>query len=96
MNNLLQKPDEQSITLLRNARLIETSPDILEKIDLALMIATLDSSDHIEQLAAIESLQDSLEPVVRNRLQLLVEIDDKGNYLETNTSVIGAATSALK
>ncbi|MBT5701595.1 MAG: urea ABC transporter permease subunit UrtB, partial [Gammaproteobacteria bacterium] len=33
---------------------------------------------------------------VRNRLQLLVEIDDKGNYLETNTSVIDAATSALK
>jgi urea transport system permease protein len=96
VNNLLQKPDEQSITLLRNARLIETSPDILEKIDLALMIATLDSSDHIKQLAAIESLQDSLEPVVRNRLQLLVEIDDKGNYLETNTSVIDAATSALK
>ena len=96
VNNMLQKPDEESITLLRNARQFETSPDILEKIDLALMIASLDSSNDVERLAAIESLQDSLEPVVRNRLQLLVEIDDKGNFLETNTSIIAAATSALK
>lgn len=96
VHNMLQNPDEENVELLRNARLTETSVDILEKIDLALNIAMLDSKFEEDKLVAIELLQNSLEPIVRNRLQLFVETDDQGNFQEESKSVVAAAQAALE
>jgi urea transport system permease protein len=94
--NMLQNPDAENLELLRNARLTETSSDILEKIDMALSIAMLDSNNDEEKLSAIESLQGSVEPTVRNRLQLFVETDEQGNFLEENIAIVAAAQAALQ
>lgn len=96
VQNMLQNPDEENIELLRNARSTETSADIIEKIDLALNIAMLDSNLEADKLVAIELLQDSLEPIVRNRLQLFVETDAEGNFREENKTVVLAAQAALQ
>jgi len=96
VKNMLQNPDEENIELLRNARSTETSADIIEKIDLALNIAMLDSNLEADKLVAIELLQNSLEPIVRNRLQLFVETDAEGIFREENKSVVLAAQAALQ
>ena len=72
---------------------METSPAILEKIDLALSIGLLDSTDDEQRLVAIDSLRGFVEPVVRNRLQSLIEKDSQGKYLEQNKSIVYASQS---
>jgi urea transport system permease protein len=96
VQNMLQNLDEETIGLLTRARLVETSPAILEKIDLALSLGLLGSSDDEQRLVAIDSLRGVVEPVVRNRLQSLIEKDSQGNYLEQNKSIVYASQSALQ
>lgn len=96
VQNMLQNLDEENIQLLTSARLVETSPAILKKMDLALAIGLLDSTDDEQRLIAIHSLRGVVEPVVRNRLQSLVEKDGQGKYVEQNKSVVYASQSALQ
>ena len=96
VQNMLQNLGEESIGLLSRARLVETSPAIIEKIDLALSISLLDSTDDEQRLVAIDSLRGVVEPVVRNRLQSLIEKDSQGEYLEQNKSIVYASQSALQ
>ena len=93
---MLQNLDEETIGLLTRARLVETSPAILEKIDLALSLGLLGSIDDEQRLVAIDSLRGVVEPVVRNRLQSLIEKDSRGKYLEQNKSIVYASISALQ
>ncbi len=96
VNNMLQNLDDENIQLLTSAKLTETSTAIIEKIDLALTIALLDSADDEERLVAIDLLRGVVEPVVRNKLQSLVEKDSQGKYLEENRSIVYASQSALQ
>lgn len=96
VTNMLANLDEDNIELLRNAKPMETSAAIIKKIDLALAIGVLDSGDDTQRLAAIAALSGSVESVVRNRLQRLIEKDDEGSYLESNEAIIRAAEAALE
>ena len=96
VQNMLRNLDDENIELLTRARLVETSSAIIEKIDLALAIGMLNSTDDDQRLVAINSLRGVVEPVVRNRLLSLIEKDSQGNYLEQNKSIVYASQSALQ
>ncbi len=94
--NLLDKPDPDSLPLLVQAREKETDDKVLELLDTALALSTLQTStDNAERLAAIETVAGSLQPTVRNQLQRMVGTDDAGEFLESDPQVREAARKAL-
>ena len=75
VNEILSSPDAAMIKQME-ARL-ETEPDqeVRQLINLALAITNLDSSDKEKRLSAITIVSGSLEPVVRNKLELIISDD---------------------
>ncbi|TQV70123.1 urea ABC transporter permease subunit UrtB [Exilibacterium tricleocarpae] len=72
--NLFNRLDDDSVALLQSAAARETDTDILATIERALALHTLLVSPDIPaQLQALDKLDGSLEPVVRNRLAALLE-----------------------
>jgi urea transport system permease protein len=59
-------------------------------------LADLASSDKPRRLAAVRSLEGTLDQEARNRLTALTEKDDEGNYLEPDEEVRGAAAAVIK
>ena len=92
---LMRNLNADNVELLQQAAVSEQDADILQKIDLALAVAGLESADDGERLAAIARLRGNLEPVVRNRLQALVAVDDDGIAVEGNAEIVAAALQSL-
>lgn len=65
--------DAAGIALLESARAKEQDDDVAEAMDTALALARLKSADAAAQRQAVENLQDSLLPSVRNELTALTE-----------------------
>jgi len=94
--NLLNKPDPDSIALLREVRAKEADPDVRELLDTALALDVLaTSSDSDERLAAVVTVAGSLQPAVRNRLLAMTEADSAGNYGEPDPAVRAEAQREL-
>lgn len=81
--------DADNIALLKKAKLTEKNGAVLSAINSALMIADLKSDDSAVKLAAISSLENSLEPIVRNRLETILQ-------QESDPIVKNAAAKALR
>ncbi|MAT93547.1 MAG: urea ABC transporter permease subunit UrtB [Halioglobus sp.] len=94
--NLLERPDEDNLPLLRAAIETETDPDVVELLQTALALNLLQTSGDSEaRLGAVETVAGSLQPAVRNQLQSMVQRDDDGNYGEEDAAVREAAQRAL-
>lgn len=65
--------DEAGVALLESARANEADKDVVAAMDTALALPKLNAGDSAVQLQAIEDLQGSLLPVVRNQLAALAE-----------------------
>ena len=68
--------DAPGIALLEAARAQETQPDVAEAMDVALALAHLQTSDAAVRLQAIDDLQGSLLPSVRNELTAITSAAD--------------------
>ena len=94
--NMLNKPSKDGIALLQQARETETDEAVLELLDVALALNTLQTSDDsAARMQAVKVLSGSLEPTVRNQLQLMVAADDEGVYGEPDPLVREAASKEL-
>ncbi|MBV1877619.1 MAG: urea ABC transporter permease subunit UrtB [Pseudomonadales bacterium] len=97
VKNMLASIDEKTIDLLLKARLQEQDDDILELMDVAIALHTLRTSEDAGQrLAALEPLEQSLLPVVRNSLNQLVAVDAAGKYIEADDTLRVRASEMLK
>ena len=95
VRQLLRALDDTVIDLLRQRANQETDPRVLFEIETALALSDLDSNNRQTRISAINLLTDRLNPEVHNRLSVILERDENGNYLETDESVLLAATEAL-
>jgi urea transport system permease protein len=92
VRNMLNNMGESNVLLLTQAKEKETNSELLELIELALAINTLQHSDEqAVRLAALELMDGSLEPVVINALQGLLKEDDNGATVETDIVVFTKA-----
>lgn len=88
VKNMLNKMSDRNIAMLAQAKEVETNLKIMALIELALAINTLKTADiQADRLAALETMDGSLEPVVFNTLSDLLAQDDAGNNLELDVVV---------
>ena len=96
VKNMLNKMSDRNIAMLTKAKEVETDSKIMALIELALAINTLKAADvQADRLAALETMDGSLEPVVLNTLSDLLAQDDAGNNLESDV-VVHAKASKIK
>lgn len=95
--NILNSLNVNNVVLLERAREQERDADILANIEMALAVNTLkNSSDADARLAALDTVDNSLQPIVRAQLQEVISKDDEGNYREVDAVVLNKAQSVLK
>ena len=96
VKNMLNKMSDRNIAMLTKAKEVETDSKIMALIELALAINTLKAADvQADRLAALETMDGSLEPVVLNTLSNLLAQDNAGNNLESDV-VVHAKASKIK
>jgi urea transport system permease protein len=87
--------DEATVAILRERAGQEPAPAVRRAIETALALATLDTGDRGQRLAAIATLRDRLGSEVRNRLAALVEPSPDGTPAEPDPEVRRAASEAV-
>lgn len=85
----------ESVTLLRKALTTESDDDVLDVINTGIALSDLNSADKSARLKAIETLSDNLHPATQQKLNALVEKNDQGQYIETDSDIRKAARAAL-
>lgn len=72
ITNLMSNLDETALTILKSARLQEKNVNVKKKLDKAIAIGNLSSSDELIVTQALTQLDGSLEPQVRNAVSKLI------------------------
>ncbi|KZZ10884.1 urea ABC transporter permease subunit UrtB [Oleiphilus sp. HI0130] len=73
VESLLSGADETALEIVHEQRQVEKNADILFLLDSVIALDSLESENTSIKLKAIETLSESLQPQVRNRLQKVVE-----------------------
>ena len=87
--------DEEGLGLLRDRLAIEPDSSVQDEIKLILGLEDLNSTDKAARLSAIVLFKNHATQDAVNRLNILVEKDAGGNYLEADTDVRNQAKAAL-
>ncbi len=88
IRSMLDKVDEDTIDLLNQLKEQETSESVLSLVDLAFAIYHFSDSDEQSiRLAALNTMDGSLEPAVRNLINRATERYEDGTYAEVDTRV---------
>ncbi len=87
--------DESALNLLKSRLDLEEDPKVKQAIQVVFLLKDMNSSDKALRMKAIEALkaQNSLDVV--NRLNVMVEKDEAGNFTEADADVRNAAKAAL-
>jgi len=95
VNAIGEALDEEGLALLKIHLATEKDDSVKQAINLVLGLTQLDSNDKATRLAAIELLKNHASQAVVNRLNELVEKDDNGQYVESDSDVRNKAQVAL-
>lgn len=95
VNAISEALDDDGLVLLKTHLATEQDDSVQQAINLVLGLTQLDSTDKATRLAAIELLKHHASQAVVNRLNELVEKDDNGRYVETDSDVRNKAQVAL-
>ncbi len=88
--------DDDAVLALLQARAgIEKEATVLKAINVVFLLKEMNSSDKAVRIKAIEALKEQNNLDVVNRLNVMVEKDEGGNYLETDVEVRNIAKAAL-
>ncbi len=96
VEDMLRSLDDATVELLRERGNVETAPDVKEKIATGLALASLDSSEKVERLAAINTLRNNVSQDVRNKLAGLLEQSEDGAFIERDEDIREAASAAVR
>jgi urea transport system permease protein len=91
VQGVLKTPDDSIIEALRQRSAVETDAEVKQAISLGLALADLNSESADTRLAAIDTLSDSVNPDVYNRLHTMLEKSESGEYAEKDERVRNAA-----
>lgn len=95
VQDVLKTPDESVIEMLRQRATVEKDGDVKEAIELGLALADLSSESADTRLAAMDTLSESVNPDVYNRLQQMLEQSTNGEFAESDPRVRQAARAAV-
>jgi urea transport system permease protein len=95
VKEMVKSLDDTATDLLRQRLGIEPDAAVKREIETGLALVALDGTDQVARLAAVRTLSSRLGSDVRNRLALLLDKNEQGQFTETDEAVRAAATSAL-
>lgn len=95
VNAMAKAVDEESLALLQTQLNTENDERVQKAIKIILGLEQLNSPDKAKRLEAIGLLKEHANQNVVNRLNGLLEKDDQGQYLETDSDVRNNAKTAL-
>ncbi|NOS87922.1 MAG: urea ABC transporter permease subunit UrtB [Methylococcaceae bacterium] len=95
VNAMAKAVDEESLALLQTQLNTENDERVQKAIKIILGLEQLNSPDKAKRLEAIGLLKEHANQNVVNRLNGLLEKDDQGQYLETDSDVRNTAKTAL-
>ncbi len=95
VSEMLRSLDDESVAVLRARLEQEPSAKVQEAMRIGLALVDLDNSEASVRLAAIDTLQGSLNSDVHNRLTQLVTANEDGSYPEPEAEVRTAARELL-
>ncbi|AWB68671.1 urea ABC transporter permease subunit UrtB [Saccharobesus litoralis] len=99
VKRILNKPDNETIELLKDLVEKEQSTEVIELMTTAIALKQLSSDEISEKLQAIDILKSSLEPAVKNALQrqLTAVTEDEAQSTEQgDIALIKSLTSAIE
>ncbi len=96
VQQIISDLDAEKAQLLREQMPNESDAAVKTAMRTGLALANLDSEDRILRLAALEALQGSTYPEVRNRLTRMTELDEQGKAKEPDAEVYAEARAVLK
>ena len=85
---MLSEIDGSALPLLQQRRKLETDTEVNKLLSVAIALAQLDSNDKGVRLSALNQLDDSLYPPVRNRINLLTSTDSDKTVRNRATAVL--------
>tara|TARA_R110002094_G_scaffold212013_2_gene182510 strand:+ start:2256 stop:3872 length:1617 start_codon:yes stop_codon:yes gene_type:complete len=85
---MLSEIDGSALPLLQQRRKLETDTEVNKLLSVAIALAQLDSNDKDVRLSALNQLDDSLYPPVRNRINLLTSADSDKTVRNRATAVL--------
>ncbi|MEH6650550.1 MAG: urea ABC transporter permease subunit UrtB [Motiliproteus sp.] len=88
LESMLPNVNAASLSLLQQRADLETDSDVNAVLSIAIAIAQLDSGDEVIRLQALEQLDGSLYPSVRNRIQTLVNDDPSKKVKRSATAIL--------
>lgn len=89
--NMMSNLDLANIELLKKAQLSEKNGEVSHIIKQALALSNLSSDDANSRLSALDDLQGSLQPAVKNKLQQMLTETSPGVFAEPDAAVLAAA-----
>jgi urea transport system permease protein len=96
VKELLRTVDDDTIALLREQIKKEKDPRVRSDIEAGLALSDLMSSDKATRLAAVATLQNSLNPDAYNALASITITAADGSYAEPDLDVRNAAGAAMR
>lgn len=87
--------DEDTLALLRARVVVEKDEAVQQAINVVLQLQNINHIDKTIRIKAIDSLKEQNSHHVVNRLNKIIEKDEAGNHLETDTDITNAAKAAL-
>lgn len=87
--------DEKTLALLQAHRETEKDAAVQQAINLVFLLQDMNSSDKAVRIKAIEALKDHNSQEVVNRLNVMVEKDENGQFLEADSDIRNLAKLAL-
>lgn len=94
-HDLSKQKNEELMPLVRKALAVEEDQSIREKLGLALAQVDLASASTALRLQALAAVESAADAQFKPELERILAKDEKGEYLEENPEVRGAASRAL-
>ena len=93
--NMMGNLDAANVALLKKAQLSEKNAAVSDIIKQALALSDLSSDDANTRLNALDDLQGSLQPAVKNALQQMLVETSPGVFAESDAAVLAAAQKTV-
>jgi len=92
---IANEEDGNTLSLLQARATIEKDQSVQQAINIVLLLKDMNSNDKLIRIKAIDLLKEQNNRDVVNRLNTMVEKDESGNFIESDTEIRAVAKAAL-
>ena len=96
VQSLMEDVTDDNLLLLKEASVTATNPKVQDKLKQAIALGELRSDDEFVRLVALDNLQGSLEPTVKNALVQIIDNDDSEAMKTKATRILNGIDTKIE